>query len=78
MWSMEDAWRVFCKMPSQDVVTWTAMISGYVRCGQGQKALELYKRMQQEGVQPNAVTFVVVFMHVLVYLHLKRADGLIS
>ncbi|KAH9536459.1 hypothetical protein CY35_16G000400 [Sphagnum magellanicum] len=58
--SMEDAWRVFCKMPSQDVVTWTAMILGYVRCGQGQKALELYKRMQQEGVQPNAVTFVVV------------------
>ncbi len=58
--SMEDAWRVFCKMPSQDVVTWTAMILGYVRCRQGQKALELYKRMQQEGVQPNAVTFVVV------------------
>ncbi|KAH9557995.1 hypothetical protein CY35_07G114000 [Sphagnum magellanicum] len=57
--SMEDAWRVFCKMPSQDVVTWTAMILGYVRCGQGQKALELYKRMQQEGVQPDAVTFVV-------------------
>jgi len=41
--SMEDAWRVFCKMPSQDVVTWTAIILGYVRCGQGQKALELYK-----------------------------------
>ncbi|CAK9867352.1 unnamed protein product [Sphagnum jensenii] len=56
--SMEDAWRVFCKMPSQDVVTWTAMILGYVRCGQGEKALELYKRMQQEGVQPNAVTFM--------------------
>ncbi|KAH9535066.1 hypothetical protein CY35_17G034800 [Sphagnum magellanicum] len=58
--SMEDAWRVFCKMPSQDVVTWTAMILGYVRCGQAQKALELYKRMQQEGVQPNAVTFMGV------------------
>ncbi|CAK9867651.1 unnamed protein product [Sphagnum jensenii] len=58
--SMEDAWRVFCKMPSQDVVTWTAMILGYVRWGQGEKALELYKRMQQEGVQPNAVTFMGV------------------
>ncbi|KAH8935595.1 hypothetical protein BDL97_17G036900 [Sphagnum fallax] len=58
--SMEDAWRVFCKMPSQDVVTWTAMILGYVRCRQGEKALELYKRMQQEGVQPNAVTFTGV------------------
>ncbi|CAM6003174.1 unnamed protein product [Sphagnum balticum] len=57
---MEDAWRVFYKMPSQDVVTWPAMILGYVRCGQGEKALELYKRMQQEGVQPDAVTFVGV------------------
>ncbi len=26
--SMTDAWRVFHKMPSQNVVTWTAMISG--------------------------------------------------
>ncbi len=58
--SMVDAWRVFCKMPSQDLVTWTAIILGYVRCGQGQKALELYKRMQQEGVQPNTITFVGV------------------
>jgi pentatricopeptide repeat protein len=26
--SMEDAWRVFKKMPSWDVVTWNAMILG--------------------------------------------------
>jgi pentatricopeptide repeat protein len=31
--SMEDAGRVFNKMPSQDVVTWTTMISGHVKCG---------------------------------------------
>jgi len=40
--SMEDAWEVFNKMPFQDMVTWTAMILGYVQCGQGQKALELF------------------------------------
>jgi len=56
--SMEDAWRVFNKMPSRDVITWTAMIFGHVKCGQGQKALELFWEMQQEGVQPNIVTFV--------------------
>jgi pentatricopeptide repeat protein len=57
---MEDALRVFNKMPSRDVVTWSALISGHVKYGQGQKALELFRQMQQEGVQPDPVTFVVV------------------
>ncbi len=58
--SMEDAQRVFNKMPSRDVATWTAMISGHVKCGQEQKALEVFQQMQQEGVWPNSVTFVGV------------------
>ncbi len=33
--SIEDACRVFNKMPSRDVVTWSAMILGHVKCGQG-------------------------------------------
>ncbi len=58
--SIEDAWRVFNKMSSQNVVTWNAMILGPVKCGQGQKALELFRQMQQEGVWPDSVTFVGV------------------
>ncbi|KAH8932812.1 hypothetical protein BDL97_19G095000 [Sphagnum fallax] len=58
--SMEDAWSVFNKMPSRNVLTWTAMILGHVKCGKGRKALELFQQMQQEGVQPNSVTFVGV------------------
>ncbi|CAK9225565.1 unnamed protein product [Sphagnum troendelagicum] len=58
--SIEDASRVFYKIPSPDVVTWTSMILGYVKCGQGQKALELFQQMQQESVQPNSITFVGV------------------
>jgi pentatricopeptide repeat protein len=56
--SMEDAWRVFNMMPSHDVVSWTAMIQGHVKCGHGQKALELYQQMQREGVEPDLHTFV--------------------
>jgi len=63
--SMEDAWSVFNKMPSRNVVTWTAMILGHVQCGQGQNALGLFQEMKQEGVDPNCVTSV--------YLPLKRA-----
>ncbi len=48
--SIEEAWRVFNKMPSQNVVTWNARVLEHVKCGQGQKALELFRQMQQEGV----------------------------
>ncbi len=54
--SVEDAWRVFNKMSSQNVVSWNALILGHVKCGQGQKALELFQQMQDEGLQPDAVT----------------------
>jgi len=57
--SMEDAQSVFNKMPCRDVVTWTAMISGHVKCGEGHKAMELFRQMQEEkGVQPDSFTFV--------------------
>jgi pentatricopeptide repeat protein len=58
--SMDDAQRVFSKMPSHDVVTWNAMILGHGKSAQGHKALELFRQMQQEGVQPDSVTFVGV------------------
>jgi pentatricopeptide repeat protein len=58
--SMDDADRMFNTMPSQSVVSWTAMILGHMKCRQGQDALELFEQMQQEGVQPNSVTCVAV------------------
>ncbi|CAK9213959.1 unnamed protein product [Sphagnum troendelagicum] len=47
-------------MPSRNGVTWNAMLFGHVKCGQGEKVLELLQQMQQEGVQPDPVTFVGV------------------
>jgi pentatricopeptide repeat protein len=45
-------------MSTCNVVAWSAVILGHVKCGQGHKALELSSQMQQEGVEPNPVTFV--------------------
>ncbi|KAH7302481.1 hypothetical protein KP509_23G075200 [Ceratopteris richardii] len=42
---------------SRDVITWTALLTGYVRKGNGQKALDCFERMQNEGITPNAVTY---------------------
>ncbi|CAK9272582.1 unnamed protein product [Sphagnum jensenii] len=58
--SLEEAQRVFNRMPRHNVVSWNAMILGHVKSQQAQQALELYKRMQSEGVQPDSVTFVGV------------------
>jgi pentatricopeptide repeat protein len=47
---------MFNNMPSQNVVTWNAMVLGHAKCGQWQKALKLFQQMQQ-GV---FITFVGV------------------
>ncbi len=56
--SMEDAWRVFNKMPSQDLVTWTAIL---VRCamhGHGKESPKHFEQMCQEDVQPDNIMFI--------------------
>jgi pentatricopeptide repeat protein len=57
--SMQDAWRAFNKMLSQNcMVSWTAMILGYVKCWQGWEALELFRQIHHEGVESDHVAFV--------------------
>eukprot|EP00250_Pteridium_aquilinum_P003056 c13392_g1_i1 orf=653-2890(+) len=58
--NLDDARKVFCKVPTRDVVCWGALISGYVQEGFGQIALELYDNMQQEGIKPNKAIFPCV------------------
>jgi pentatricopeptide repeat protein len=55
---MEDAQNLFNRMPERNVFARSAMILGYVKCGQGQRALELSRKMLEDGVEPNPITFV--------------------
>ncbi len=75
--SIEEAWRIFNKMPSWYVVSQTTMILGYVKCRQRWKALKLFQQMQQ-GVQPNSVTFVGCWRHVPAQLHCMKASLFMS
>lgn len=52
--------EVFDALPQKNVITWTAMISGYGMHGYGRRAIELFHRMRNEGPPPNGVTFVAV------------------
>eukprot|EP01018_Ginkgo_biloba_P021808 Gb_31465 [translate_table: standard] len=58
--SIENAQQVFDKMPTRNVVTWTAMIVGYAMHGRGKDALLLFEQMQHSGTYPDNVTFVGV------------------
>lgn len=56
--SVQNARRMFDKLPQRDVIAWNAMIAVYVQQGQGEDALGLFDQMQSEGEMPNMVTFV--------------------
>lgn len=71
---IEDARRVFDKMPKRDVVSWNAIISGYVSehadCVNAEESLLLYKKMQQEEKQPNNITAGNLEEGILVHIDL--------
>ncbi|KAJ7533579.1 hypothetical protein O6H91_13G055700 [Diphasiastrum complanatum] len=58
--SVLDARNVFNSMPEHNVFSWTAIISAYANHGQGEKAISLFQQMQQTGIIPDKVTYVVV------------------
>ena len=43
-----------------DIVSWNALISGYVRHGLAHQALNCFRNMQDEGHFPNIVTFLCI------------------
>jgi pentatricopeptide repeat protein len=54
--SLSDAESVFCGLTYPDVVAWTAMLSASVDHGQGDQALELYRRMQKQRLAIDETT----------------------
>jgi pentatricopeptide repeat protein len=58
--SMEEAWRVFNKMPSHDVVSWNTLLRGFAMHGHGEETLQHFEQICEEGVEPDDVTFLCV------------------
>eukprot|EP00250_Pteridium_aquilinum_P002058 c12266_g1_i1 orf=281-4573(+) len=55
-----DAENVFARLPERDLVSWNAMLLAYVEQGEGEKALQLFRQLQEEGVSLSERTFVIV------------------
>ncbi|XP_057950036.1 putative pentatricopeptide repeat-containing protein At5g40405 [Malania oleifera] len=58
--NMDKAMEVFWGLKVKNVYTWTIAMGGLAMNGAGEKCLELFSLMKQDGVQPNEVTFVSV------------------
>ncbi|KAK7327300.1 hypothetical protein VNO80_31541 [Phaseolus coccineus] len=55
--SVEDSRKVFDSMPLHNVMSWTALISGYVQGRKEQEAMKLFCNMLHGHVAPNCFTF---------------------
>ncbi|XP_009797944.2 pentatricopeptide repeat-containing protein At4g16470-like, partial [Nicotiana sylvestris] len=55
-----DGYLVFSKSLERNVITWTALISGYGQNGRIKDVLESFHRMIDEGYRPNHITFLAV------------------
>ncbi|KAL8048634.1 hypothetical protein ABFS82_07G079800 [Erythranthe guttata] len=63
--------NVFELMSMKDVVSWTALISGFVAQGHGMESIELFCQMRREDVRPNEFTLSTVLKGCSVSLDLN-------
>uniref|UniRef100_A0A1D1XS08 Pentatricopeptide repeat-containing protein At5g66520 n=1 Tax=Anthurium amnicola TaxID=1678845 RepID=A0A1D1XS08_9ARAE len=57
---LQSARLAFDRMPERNVVSWTAMITGYVKHKRYSDGLLLFHQMQAAGIEPNEMTLVNV------------------
>lgn len=68
---LEAAEQVFSMISKKDVYTWNSMIGGYCQARYCGKAYELFMKMQESDVRPNAITYNVMITG---YIHNGDAD----
>lgn len=57
---IKDARKLFGEARDHNVVSWTAMISGYAHHGFANEAIKLFDEMKEGGLEPDSVTFIGV------------------
>ena len=57
---VNDAYGVFNSSKYHDVVSWTAMMTAFTQHGEDFSALELFHKMKENRIEPNAASFLGV------------------
>ncbi|KAK4568155.1 hypothetical protein RGQ29_003793 [Quercus rubra] len=58
--NMERATKLFEEMPKKDLISYCSMIQGLSYHGHGNKAVDLFNKMLNEGLVPDEVAFTVI------------------
>ena len=76
--ALEKARETLEELPTRDVVSWTALVGGYVEHGFGEEALDCFVQMQNEGIHPNSVTYMCVLKACGIVGSLEIGEGISS
>ncbi|KAL9425891.1 hypothetical protein AB3S75_032793 [Citrus x aurantiifolia] len=57
---LADALKVFDDIPDKNVVSWTAIISGYINEGNLEEAINMFRRLLHRGLKPDSFSIVRV------------------
>ncbi|CAK9188345.1 unnamed protein product [Ilex paraguariensis] len=55
---MDDARKLLDQMPERNTISWTTLISSYSQLGLPEDALDCFRKMVEDGVDPNHYTYV--------------------
>ncbi|KAM6579071.1 hypothetical protein CsatB_030908 [Cannabis sativa] len=58
--NLEYAIKVYDSVKIRDLVLWTTMINAYGMYGHGKKAIDLFRKMEDEGLVPDHITFLAL------------------
>lgn len=57
---MDDAFELFSMLGARSVVSWTAMINGYIQNGHVSRAALLFSQMRLDAIEPNDFTYSIL------------------
>ncbi|KAK8953420.1 Pentatricopeptide repeat-containing protein [Platanthera guangdongensis] len=60
--SIDEARSIFDRLNAKDDVSWNVMITGYGVNGRALEAVELFGKMQEEGLTPDEFTYIGILM----------------
>ncbi|KAG6519212.1 hypothetical protein ZIOFF_022704 [Zingiber officinale] len=58
--NLEDSITLFSQMPQHDIVSWSTLLTAHLLHRQGDNALDAWQRMENFGVMPDGITFLLI------------------